>query len=1234
MNQRITSRYPAVLLSGLLWFTIHWSSPADAATRTWIGGNVDWIDNGAAANWTPADEPDPDDEANFNTANSVNLGSNNSILALTLSGGIDLLTNGNDLAVDGLVQLSGSGTNLFVGGGASELNADNVTINSGGVLELTGGSLVIDEESGTGLLQMNAGGTFAGNGTLTFADTPILATTLLRNDGTLTALSRGLTIFTPPPVGTLTINDSSIGGRVDLDGGGTAGVVNVNRNQTLDINVPLSDNFAGTMNLFHNATLNMSTAWTMDGGTILADNGFVDNSLPNPDIPADISTIAGAAFTQTGGTINVVDTDGTLRFDAPFSMSGGTITNNGHLIFNNDATIAVPATITMPTTSSSLTVGAGGHVTISQNNFDLDGGNALTNAITVNANGFLQIGTTDYDPDTAINRFDGTVNLNSGGLLISTTDAEFVMDGTLNMNRTTANIPSWSGEPLDIGNDAGTLDANLNVTGLGISQIGSQVDFNSDANVNIAAGAVLQFVTSSTVNFDTVNGVNHAQFTGAGTMQFGGVVNVNEAVTLNMLGGTVDLDGADDVGEFINIDAPLVINAATMAGFGRGNSGGGVNTLDIDARSAGQTGKLSVNLDNPLDEWALNAQGVMNLSAPNGGATLLDGSDVIINGTVNVVGDVRTTARLDVGGTIHIGLLDRFRLAGGNNLFNNPAFDPNRIAGGTIDGPGTLGADATAALLGFGTINAIVDFDASGSLLADDGLLTVNGTITDVHNIGTFDTDGTLNVTSAWNSGVAQFVTLQGGVLRGGTVTVDNSAGIAGHGTVTSRVLNNTMLRANINGLTLVFETAANDNDWDGATNTGTLEAANGGILELRDNASFDFAGTVTATNAGRVFTNGFGLDFDASSQMNLTGSTFETTARANFGGTLNIGAGDESIIKGNFLFQPTSVTTLNADLRMDHNSNSVFITEGATFNGTGAIVISPRTALIANANADVNALLVNEGRFRVAGDSVGRVDLRDYQQIDTGTPISGELFLQIAGTNLNEFDRLVIAGTAALDGNLHLNIDGAYTASLGDVFPIISATAGVLGTFTTVTQPAENTNDSLYFHPIYGATTVTLRVVASGDFNADGSFDCEDVDSLVAQIVSGIDLPTFDLNGDSQVDASDLNLWLARAGAANLPSGNPYLRGDANLDGVVDGSDFIVWNSHKFTSVAAWCSGDFTADGVVDGSDFIAWNGNKFTSSGQIVSALNHATSAVPEPGGWMPLAVSLLGLTWLRKK
>lgn len=74
-------------------------------------------------------------------------------------------------------------------------------------------------------------------------------------------------------------------------------------------------------------------------------------------------------------------------------------------------------------------------------------------------------------------------------------------------------------------------------------------------------------------------------------------------------------------------------------------------------------------------------------------------------------------------------------------------------------------------------------------------------------------------------------------------------------------------------------------------------------------------------------------------------------------------------------------------------------------------------------------------------------------------------------------------------------------------------------------------------------------------------------------------------------------------------------ISGDANLDSIVDGSDFVIWNAHKFTANAAWCLGDFTADGFVDGADFIAWNMNKFQS----------ATSFVPEPGLMVWQVVSL---------
>jgi hypothetical protein len=117
-------------------------------------------------------------------------------------------------------------------------------------------------------------------------------------------------------------------------------------------------------------------------------------------------------------------------------------------------------------------------------------------------------------------------------------------------------------------------------------------------------------------------------------------------------------------------------------------------------------------------------------------------------------------------------------------------------------------------------------------------------------------------------------------------------------------------------------------------------------------------------------------------------------------------------------------------------------------------------------------------------------------------------------------------------------------------------------------------------------------------DFDSNGVVDCVDVDALVHEIVAGSNSIAFDLTGDALLDRNDLNVWLTLAGLTNLPSANPYLAGDANLDGFVDAEDFVIWNQHKFTLTAAWCSGDFNADGFTDAQDFIIWNGNKFQSS------------------------------------
>lgn len=147
------------------------------------------------------------------------------------------------------------------------------------------------------------------------------------------------------------------------------------------------------------------------------------------------------------------------------------------------------------------------------------------------------------------------------------------------------------------------------------------------------------------------------------------------------------------------------------------------------------------------------------------------------------------------------------------------------------------------------------------------------------------------------------------------------------------------------------------------------------------------------------------------------------------------------------------------------------------------------------------------------------------------------------------------------------------------------------------------------------------------GDFDLDGDLDGDDADALVMAVAVMTNDPSFDLTGDGLVDQADLEDWLAVAGSINLASGNSYLVGDANLDGFVDGPDFIAWNNNKFTSVAAWTAGDFNADGAVDGQDFVAWNANKFQ------SADGSGTAAVPEPSGLTMIGLAI-GLLTIRRR
>ena len=190
-----------------------------------------------------------------------------------------------------------------------------------------------------------------------------------------------------------------------------------------------------------------------------------------------------------------------------------------------------------------------------------------------------------------------------------------------------------------------------------------------------------------------------------------------------------------------------------------------------------------------------------------------------------------------------------------------------------------------------------------------------------------------------------------------------------------------------------------------------------------------------------------------------------------------------------------------------------------------------------------------------------------------------------------------------------------------------VTAPAGIYGLVYTVRSPEHEDSEPFVIPYIYdpndefdiAAEQVGVdRLRAStaaydlADLNRDGHADVTDLDLVVADVAAGLDSPVFDLTGDGIVNDEDVSEWRRLGGIANLPLGESYLEGDANLDGSVDVSDFNLWNQNQFTANAAWSAGDFNADGNVDVSDFNIWNSNTFQIAGEPLLAVPEPDSAV----------------------
>ncbi len=268
--------------------------------------------------------------------------------------------------------------------------------------------------------------------------------------------------------------------------------------------------------------------------------------------------------------------------------------------------------------------------------------------------------------------------------------------------------------------------------------------------------------------------------------------------------------------------------------------------------------------------------------------------------------------------------------------------------------------------------------------------------------------------------------------------------------------------------------------------------------------------------------------------------------------------------------------------------------------SAAGRFAIDPTTGVVTAAGAlDREAAATYDVTVRATSadgsfsEAIFTISLLDADEFDVGT------ISDVNAAANQVFDSAAngtpVGTTAFAVDNDATNSAIAYTLddSAGGRFAI-DPTTGVItkaGALSHATASSHNVTVRATSADGSSSTRVfSIAVLPGGDFDGDGDLDLADVDALSTAIATGSGNLLYDVTGDGQLTLADLQYWVLDIKGTLL--------GDSNLDYVVDGQDFINWNSHKFSANHLWSQGDFNADGFVDGQDFIIWNNNKFMSA------------------------------------
>jgi hypothetical protein len=218
-----------------------------------------------------------------------------------------------------------------------------------------------------------------------------------------------------------------------------------------------------------------------------------------------------------------------------------------------------------------------------------------------------------------------------------------------------------------------------------------------------------------------------------------------------------------------------------------------------------------------------------------------------------------------------------------------------------------------------------------------------------------------------------------------------------------------------------------------------------------------------------------------------------------------------------------------------------------------------------------------------------------------SGTTTVDSLML-LTANDFSQAGGLVNNGSVQINGNGTvgpISGTGALTVGTGTSTNILQLATGsggsTVGSLTINTGAAlDITNNHLIISYAPGdQATVDAQIrgylvtgYAGGAWNGGG------IDSSAANALFVAGNKHYGLGYADGADMNGASPVVAGLGAGNIEV-KYTLYGDANLDGVVNGTDFGILAAHFGDQVTAWDEGDFNYDGVVNGTDFGALAAN-----------------------------------------